>query len=185
MDLRRMMARFVLMLALGRRPVLAMPDRILDSPSRRAILDAVRASPGLSMSSLKRQTGYSWGLLYHHTHLLQRSGHVATQLVGRRRVLFPAEAPVADARLAAHVLLEGETLRAVARTIAGHPGSSMAEVIRASSVSPRAAYYHVRRLLDMGLVVSESRVRYMRLRATRLLDELLASASSGSPPPEF
>jgi DNA-binding transcriptional ArsR family regulator len=173
MDLGRIMESFVL-LSLGRRPILAKPDRILDSPSRRAILAAVRASPGLTMSSLKRRTGYSWGLLYHHVHLLERSGHVTTQLVGRRRVLYPAEAPLADPKLAARILLEGETLRIVARAIVDHPGASMAEVVRASSASPRAAYYHVRRLLDAGLIVSESRVRYMRLRATRLLEELLS-----------
>jgi predicted transcriptional regulator len=158
---------------LGRPAILDHPAKVLDSPQRRAILEKVRERPGLSIGELKQLTTMSWGPLYHHLLILERSGHVTTRKAGRRTVLAPASTSQDPKYLEARGLLKGESVRAIAAYIATHPHASMADVIQASSLGARGTYYHVQKLMRAGLVSSSSPTRHADLCATPLLEAAL------------
>lgn len=165
----------IIALSLGRPTILGSPERIVGSPQRRRLLDLIRAEPGVSVGELKRRAGMSWGPFYHHILILQRAGLVAVRKAGRRTVFLAAESRADEMHVRAVALLKGSSVHAIATYISRHPGASMADVIGASALTPRGAYYHVRRLLEAGLVTSHSRTRHMDLRPTSTLDAALDS----------
>ena len=158
---------------LGRPAILDRPAKVLESPQRQLIIAIVREHPGVSIGELKQRACMSWGPLYHHLSILERSGHLTARKAGRRTVLLAADVQQDARRLEAIALLKGDSVRGVAEYIASHANATMADVIQASGLGARGTYYHVSRLMQAGLVTSSSVTRHSDLRATPLLEALL------------
>lgn len=143
---------------------------------RARLMDLLHATPGLPLGELKENLGIGWGTLYYHVGLLERAGLLRTVVSGRRKLVFPGLGERDPREVAGRSLLVGATARRVARAIVERPGQSLAEVGVAAGENPRVAYYHVRRFVEAGLVVSASRTRYAGLAPTRLLERILREA---------
>ena len=149
--------------------------RLLDAPVRRQILDLVARQPGLPVGELQALLGVGWGTLHHHLRKLEDADLIHTSLVGRRRLVHLGR----DDPHAGLAILRGRTARRIAETIASHPAISITDVARLTGGSPRAVYYHVKRLVEAGLVATEGQTRYARLAPTPLLPPMLRD----TPPP--
>lgn len=146
----------------------------LDSPLRERLLKLIQESPGIPMGELMARAGLGWGTLYHHLNKLVRAGHVRTSTSGRRRLIYPVAPGVVQEEIVKTGLLRGRTALAIARLVEARPGMSILDITNALDESPRAVYYHVKRLMDAGYFVSDSHTRYHGLRATGLLRDALA-----------
>jgi uncharacterized protein YndB with AHSA1/START domain/DNA-binding transcriptional ArsR family regulator len=71
--------------------------RALSVPSRRKIIDLLRARPGRTASELAADFPFSRVALTKHVRVLERGGLVAGRREGRERRLFVQEAPLAEA----------------------------------------------------------------------------------------
>lgn len=146
--------------------------RLLEAPMRRRIYDLAVATPGLTVGELLLALDVGWGTLHHHVSKLEQSGLLHTVQQGRRRLVFPGGAPVDGGK--ARAVLGGAASRRVAKAVARDPGLPMADLLKRVEDSPRAVYYHVKRLIEAGLLVSESPTRYTRLFPAPALAETLS-----------
>lgn len=149
------------------------------SPVGQALLQEIRKHPGMSLSELRVRFDLGWGNLYHHINQLERRDVIRLELVGRRRLAYPAHDPHRF-KPAQDSLLRGRTARVVAEAVARTPGAGVLEISEATGVTPRAVYYHVRRLCQAGLVERASRGRYAGLRPSQSLVRLLHRESQQS-----
>ena len=61
--------------------------------SRAAILQLVRQDPGIHVTEISDRTGLSWHTTAYHLGILERSGMLAVEKVGRDRCVFPKGVP--------------------------------------------------------------------------------------------
>lgn len=156
-----------------------------DSPQRLLIMELVKAKPGQPVGELLSQLPLGWGTLYHHLLKLARSGAIQIKTSGRRRLVYPAHYPNAEATAAAEGLLLGKTARRLAHALVESRRSSVAELAVLTGESPRVVYYHCRRLIEAGLVESAATNGRRDLAPTARLVSLLgatADADNGSAP---
>lgn len=148
-------------------------ERLLSAPVRRNVLDVVARHPGLPVGELQTLVGVGWGTLHHHLKKLEEAGLVRTHSVGRRRIVHLA----GEGAHEGFALLRGRTARNVARAIVDNPGIGIVDLARVSGGSPRAVYYHVKRLVEAGLVTNGGNTRYAHLSAMEPLPRILRAAS--------
>lgn len=153
-----------------------------DSPLRQQILAIVRAQPGIPIGELMGRLGIGWGTVYHHIAKLTRQGLIRTHASGRRRLIFPAPYAIEPQEAPGFAIVRGATAQRIARSILAKPGQSVGEICQDVAESPRVVYYHVKRLLEAGLVESSSRTRHHDLRPSVRLGELLAHIEKGEQP---
>lgn len=151
------------LLLLGRARQPDTGNHVLGHPLRLKILDLVGRRPGITMSELRKLVGLGWGNGYHHIEKLRRAGLIHTQLLGRRRTVWPTSdtPPVDEARARAY--LRNPAPARLCRDVAEHPGTNVAAIVRRTGMMPHTAYYHLRRLRDLGLVKSRSPARQFAL----------------------
>lgn len=142
-------------------------DAIASGTARR-IYELVAARPGISIRTLARLTSTTWPNAKYHVLRLESAGLVASRVVGRRRVCYVADDASAEVVEARGILAE-PAARALAIHIAEHPGQSLAQIVAETGVSQRAAYHHLKRFMDRGLVMHSDEARYRGLVATALL----------------
>lgn len=149
--------------------------RLLDSPIRQRIVRQVAGRPGQTVGELLETLDVGWGTLHHHLKRLEHAGLLHTVSAGRRRLVYPgpsAAEPPGSGR--ARAILRGRTARRVAEAIADHPGVGIDRLVPLVGESPRTVYYHVKRLVDAGLVLMDRATRYADLAPAPALARLLA-----------
>lgn len=140
-----------------------------ESPQRKLILDVIKARPGIPVGELLASVSMGWGTLYYHLRKMRKAEMIQIVVSGRRRLIYPSAMPVAGAEASADSILWGETARKIASRIAQGPFTSVSALSEELGESPRVVYYHVKRLIQAGLVEAQ-RVRGTRdLRATPAL----------------
>lgn len=159
-------------------------ERVFDSPQRQQILKLVEENPGIPLSELMERTQSGWGTLYHHLAKLSQAGLVQTRLAGRRRLVYATTGGTTATQDAeARSILCGQTARRIAISIRNRPNRSVLDLSEELGDSPRAVYYHVRRLLNAGLISSASATRHFDLSPTPLLEQILAREEMADPSP--
>lgn len=151
-------------------------ERLLESPLRQQIVDMVKTRPGVSVGDIMDELQVGWGTLYHHLTKLSRSKMIQTSVVGRRRLVYPVTPdadPTADKHMA---MLRGKTARRVAEAVLAQPNIPIQELTTLLGESPRVVYYHVKRLLDAGLILSDSKTRHTGLAPAPQLATLLETS---------
>lgn len=149
----------------------------LTSRQRRMLLDLISSRPGSSVTELMVHVPFQWGSMSYHLRRLQEAGlvHVVDDPSdGRRKRIYPVMAGAAglpDPPPRAPGV-KGLSLE-IARTIVSRPGLSFTELGAAVETSPRNVHYHLKRLIEHGLVTSSSSHRYRDLRPTPRLVALL------------
>lgn len=148
-------------------------SKVLESPDRMRILQIVHERPGISVTDLSHRLQMTWGQLNYHLGRLEQVGLLHTVKAGRHRMVFPDRQ--SDEAPEDRALLLERTARALALLILENPRVSVTDLVRMSNESPRVVYYHVKKLLDAGLVTSSSGVHHRGLSATPRLAQILST----------
>ena len=138
---------------------------ILASPQRLSLLRLVLASPGISLRDASRRLQMNWASVKYHAMRLESAGLIHSRTVGRHRICYPSNGTDDEIVEARGILSEG-TARRIAAFIVEHPGTRISDVIRGTGESQRVVYYHLKRLVEAGLVSMGERARYRGLIAT-------------------
>jgi DNA-binding transcriptional ArsR family regulator len=127
-------------------------------PTRAMILEAVAASPGISVAALADRSELNVGTLDYHVAVLQRDGQLRAKKAGRNRLLF---LPGADIDVEGIVQVSARGRGDVARAILGEPGLFSATLAQRVGLSPATVHHHLSKLEASGLIRVErgSRVR--------------------------
>lgn len=156
------------------------PGAAPEALSSGKILQIVQHAPGLPIGEIIHRSGLGAGTVYYHLHRLEEKGVIKTAAAGRRRLVFPAVlAENRDRDALALSILRGRTCYAVAAAIRNRPNVSILDIILQLRQSPRAVYYHVKRLREAGLLKSSSATRYRNLSPGPDLSRLLEQVEAG------
>jgi DNA-binding transcriptional ArsR family regulator len=134
-------------------------------PTRKKILDAVAASPGIHFQEIARRTGLALGTLRHHLRVLTESGKLTAVAQGGYRSFFLSRGTSRDV-LATAGVLKAPAARTMLHGIvkAGH--LSMGEVATLAGLRPATATHHVERLEAAGLVRRQRSGRTIEVHPT-------------------
>lgn len=148
-------------------------DDLVEQPTRRRIIDCVADNPGLSGRDVQRRLNLGWGETAYHLGLLVRGGALRKESTGHRDYYFPLALTLADRKI--FQALHSPTERAVLAALLEHPDLSSAELFEVLQVGRSATYFHLRHLLNEGLVEEyyAAGVRRYRPCRTDRLQELL------------
>lgn len=158
---------------MGRNPLTQ--EELVTAPLRQEILQRAKARPGMPLTELRAQLGVGWGALYHHLRKLSAAGLIEVHTVGRLNLLYLKGAHQSQ-QAQALALLRGTTAHRIAEAVIAQPGCSVRDLVERTGDSPRAVYYHVKRLVDAGLLTSPSRFRHVDLQPGRDLPAVLEAA---------
>lgn len=157
-----------------------MGDDALAQETRRRIFDHVAAHPGQHMRELQRRLGMSAGTLEYHLHVLTREGLLAERRQGRYVRYFVA-AQVGRLEKDMLGLLRQEVPRRLCALLLMHPDQSHGELLGHFRMAPSTLTFHMKKLVEGGVVESrregrETRYRVMDpLRVGKVLVEYKAS----------
>lgn len=138
-------------------------DEILEHETRRRIVEAARASPGVHLRELHRRVGGAWGVFSFHVGMLVQARYIQTRREGRYVVAYPPGAPVVK-EVAPH--------HPVARRIHDalpEDGSAVAfgELRDGLDISRQLLAHHLKKLESLGLVtvtIAPDRRRFVARR---------------------
>jgi DNA-binding transcriptional ArsR family regulator len=154
----------------------------LDHPGRRALYEAIVASPGCTIQSAARASGLSRGTAVHHLRILARH-RLVLQRPGTKEVhLFP-NTPGFEGALAQHLsLLARPRTREIAALVAAEPGLTRTEVAQRVGITPSTLDWHLGQLLQSGLVAERLEGRRRALMPGDALAPALARGQAPLPP---
>lgn len=143
-------------------PQRATGPHVLGSPVRANIMRALDQTGGLTLGELRERFALGWGQSYHHIRKLERAGLITSQRFGRRRIILPRRAY--NSFDAARAYLRGATAHAIFTDIESNPGTHVKAIAQRTGLTPRAVYYHVSELIDLGALETRSRSWNFALR---------------------
>ncbi len=137
--------------------------QMLGHPQRRALVDAIEATPGIHFAELLRQQNISNGSAVHHLRKLTEAGLIKERRDGGFTCYFPAGAGRQD--MAAAPVLKSSTARRILDTIQGCPGITGKEVASHLGIAPATANHHIKRLELAGVLSAHRQGRSIALTA--------------------
>ena|SRR5208283_1273988 len=126
------------------------PPEALDSTQRR-IFDYIAAHPGVHLRQICRELGLAMGDVQYHIHRLEREGRISSVRRGLYRFFYPS-ALFGDKQRDMLGMLSLETPRELLLNIVEKPDSGQDELARATGVSQPTVSWHLKRLVDLGIV---------------------------------
>lgn len=148
-------------------------ESVLDNPTRRALCGLVQAHPGIHLRGLVNATGFGFGAVSYHLHVLQASGLISASPSGLRVCFYPMGVeplvtipPISRRRV--------QILEALGES----PGVGLGEIGEVLGLSRKSVAYHVRALRAAGLVEADQPGRPLRLRCSPLEGTIHATTRS-------
>lgn len=138
---------------------------LLDHPTRRRIVDAVHAQPGIHFQQLVRTVDSGQGATEHHVRKLVAAGLLVRKAGPGFTCYF---APGQRALHAAAPVLKADAARRLLNVVREQPGLQGGQVAVQLGLDPSTVSHHAKRLEEAGLLSMERQGRVVLLRATAL-----------------
>jgi predicted transcriptional regulator len=126
------------------------PLEALDATQRR-IFDYITAHPGVHLRQVCRELGLAMGDVQYHVHRLERDGRINSVRRGLYKFFYPS-ALFGEKQRDILSVLSLDTPRELLLNIIEKPCSSQDELARATMVSQPTVSWHLRRLIDQGIL---------------------------------
>lgn len=161
-------------------------SKALEHASRQRLRDAIRSSPGVSLSELCEKVGLGWGTTVYHLNRMEGAGLIASDEVGRRRAFFLTEHGP-RVRDMARLMANAAQMRLL-QALRGRRNPSQQELAAAAGLSLSLAHRYLKQLEQAGLVRSDKHWRVRTYEPTQRLQdqwdeegEREKSATAGGP----
>jgi predicted transcriptional regulator len=125
-------------------------DDVLEQPTRRRIYDVVSDHPGASARDVQRLAGLAWGETAYHLEVMTKAGVVRRERGGRRDYYFPPEMTWNDRKLLRS--LRSDSQRRLLLELTATKGLTIAELCGRTGLSVSTTAFHLRELVESGLV---------------------------------
>jgi DNA-binding MarR family transcriptional regulator len=122
----------------------------IDATQKR-ILDYISSHPGVHLRAICRELGLAMGDVQYHIDKLEKGGRIASTRRGFYRFFYPSALFGQKQRDVLSVLAL-DTPRELLLGIVGKPDSSQEELARVAGVSQPTASWHLKRLVDLGII---------------------------------
>lgn len=131
--------------------------------SRGRILGYVSTRPGAHLRQMCRDLGLAMGDVQYQVGRLEREGRIVSVRRGFYRFFYPASLFAQRQRDVLSVL-SLDTPRELLLAVIGAPGSSQEELARLVGVSQPTASWHLKRLVELGVVEKKEKGKSYRYR---------------------
>lgn len=147
-------------------------DEVLANRTRESIFRHVIEHPGVNVSEVVKEFGLGWGATVYHLRVLERS-HLLTANKQGRQVCYFQNGGRYNGQMAGISALRNANAALVARVILTNPGIQQRAICKVTALAQPTVSWHLQRLEEAGLVVSEGapRKRYCALPALGSLAE--------------
>lgn len=149
---------------------------LLDNQLRERIMDLLVSSPGSYLGKMGRDLGVPTSTLKYHLNILKSFELVTTVKKGRCRHYFPKRRRFTDHEKRMFAAIEHAPTRRMVELIRSTPGVSQAGLVQMTGLSQSTVAWHMGKLEEMGLVVSERRgvkEYYLTPEFRQVLDAML------------
>lgn len=127
-------------------------EQALENPLRQQLLELVKTAPGINMKGLAQALACQPSTVLWHAAMLQRAGLLRTEKVAGLRVFYlPNGAAVRNQGLEA-AMLHHDAARKIHDYVSRNPGSTFASLASNLLINASALRWHVRRLVEGGVV---------------------------------
>ncbi len=147
-------------------------EDLLEHPVRAGIMETIESDPGVHFQELVRRMGKGRGTMEHHVRKLVQSGLLVEKAERGFTCYFPKGA--VDRRLMEMApLFKAQGARRVLQAVQAQPGAATMELASTLGMATSTVNYHVKRLVDAGVLDSRRDGRFVRLDLTDLGGEAL------------
>ena len=129
------------------------PDAPIDATQGR-ILDYISRHPGVHLRRICRELGLAMGDVQYHVHRLENDGRISSTRRGFYRFFYPS-ALFGDKQRDILSVLSLDTPREMLLHMLAEPGSGQDALVRAAGVSQPTVSWHLKRLIELGIVQKE------------------------------
>lgn len=136
-------------------------QQLLDNGLRASLLEIIRREPGRSPAELAKQVPCSWSTLVYHLSVLEREGYVSKAREGRRWRFFPT-GQQDHSQLPALALMNNPRAARLLEEVRAQPGIAQHTLSARVALSPSTVHFHMRKLLEVGVVRAERDGRVVR-----------------------
>jgi DNA-binding transcriptional ArsR family regulator len=141
-----------------------LPDEdALAQETRRRVFAFVREHPGTHMREIQRRLAMSAGTLEYHLHVLVRGGLLTSRRQGRY-LRYYVTADVGRQEKDVLGLLRQEVPRRLCAHLVEKPEQSHGELLQKFTIAPSTLSFHLKKLVDGGLVEAQRVGRETRFR---------------------
>lgn len=138
-------------------------EQALDSPLRRHLLQVVGGMPGINMKGLSDALGCQPSTVIWHAAMLQRAQLLRSEKVGGLRVFYLPTGQRSRDQVIEGALLHHEAARRIRDHVLRHPGATFASLEADLGMTISVLRWHVRRLVDNGVVCHDRQGRLVVL----------------------
>ena len=131
--------------------------------TRQSILDYITAHPGVHLRQICRDLGLGMGNVQYHIDRLERDRRISSMRRGLYRFFYPATL-FGDRQREVLSVLSLDTPRALLLNIIEKPESSQEELATAIEVSQPTVSWHLKRLVNLGILQREQTGRRVTYR---------------------
>ena len=133
----------------------------LASSTGRRVFEFIEGHPGTHLREISRGLGIATGDTQYHLHRLELAGRISSFRRGLYRFYYPSTLFGERQRDILSVLTL-DTPRELLLSLVERPGASQAELARAVALTPATVSWHMKRLVDIGIVEREQSGRTVR-----------------------
>lgn len=127
-------------------------EQALDNPLRQQLLGLVETTPGINMKALAETLACQPSTVIWHAAMLQRAGLLRTEKVAGLRVFYLPNGTAVRNRGIETALLHHDAARKIHEYVSRNPGATFARLAQDLLINASALRWHVRRLVDGGVV---------------------------------
>jgi predicted transcriptional regulator len=155
------------------------PSETID-PTQRRILDYITAHPGVHLRQICRELGLAMGDVQYHTQRLERDRRINSLRRGLYRFFYAATL-FGDKQREVLSVLTLDTPRELLLSMIEKPDSGQYDLARALGVTQPTVSWHLKRLVDLGIVEKRQTGRSTSYSVTGSAAEIAAFIRSYHP----
>ncbi|MDA4131300.1 MAG: winged helix-turn-helix transcriptional regulator [Thaumarchaeota archaeon] len=129
------------------------------------IIEYIKSHPGTHLRKIKRDLGVSMGVVQYHLYTLEREKRIISQRRGLYKRFYPNLVFGEKDRDILNVLSQ-ETEREILLFLIAKPNANNKEISQYAKISAGATTWHMKRLLESGLIQAKHEQSFVRYSLT-------------------
>jgi predicted transcriptional regulator len=131
---------------------------VVSQTTQSRVYDCIKAHPGIHLRKIGRELGLATGDVQYHLYKLEKEGRVNSIRNGLYKSFYPSNL-FGEAQKRILGILSQDTAREVLLNIIRNPNTSQEELALVLKVSQPTISWHVKRLVELGILQKEQKGR--------------------------
>jgi predicted transcriptional regulator/Ni/Co efflux regulator RcnB len=132
---------------------------LLENKVRAEIFELIKANPGINVSEVSRRLDIAWGTATHHLQKLRAEKLVAIRSVANQKCYFVNGGTYTPGEMDLMSATKNPTAKRIAEFLVTSGPQCHQDISNTLGISPALVSFHMRKLLDAGVVARERRGR--------------------------